>query len=209
MAQGGPSPSEVVDAVRAQGWRVVMGNADAFLLDPEASSEPTTPRHLEMREWSRAQLGDERLDFIGTFSPTLEAGLCGGRTLLAFHGSPGSFDDVILPSIDEESHRALLAGHDADVFAGGHVHVQWLRRLGASVYVNPGSVGLSYDHSQPEDDFRFDAWAAYALVETDDGGATEIALRRVPFDHREVIEVLRTSGMPHADTSTWRWEPRA
>jgi hypothetical protein len=87
--------------------------------------------------------------------------------------------------------------------------VQWLRRLGASVYVNPGSVGLSYDHSQPEDDFRFDSWAAYALLETDEDGATEIALRRVPFDHREVIEVLRMSGMPHGDTSTWRWEPRA
>jgi predicted phosphodiesterase len=200
---------EVIDAVRAQGWRVVLGNADAFLLDLEASSEPTTPRHLEMREWSLAQLGDERLDFIGTFSPTLEAALGGGRTLLAFHGSPGSFDDIILPSIDEESHRALLAGYDADVFAGGHVHVQWLRRLCASVYVNPGSVGLSYDHSQPEDDFRFDPWAAYALLETDEGGATEIALRRVPFDYREVIETLRTSDMPYAEPSIWRWEPRA
>jgi len=209
VTQGGPSPTEVLEVVRAKGWRVVMGNADAFLLDAEASSEPITPRHLEMREWSRAQLGEDRLDFIGTFSPTFEVALGGGRSLLAFHGSPGSFDDVILPSLDEESHRELLAGHEADVFAGGHVHLQWMRRLGPSVFVNPGSVGLSYDHSQPEDDVRFDSWAAYALVTTDEGGAVEVAFRRVPFDHREVIEVLVSGGMPYADTFTRRWEPRA
>src|SRR5207247_9230571 len=102
-----------------------------------------------------------------------------------------------------------LGGDEADVFAGGHVHLQWMRRLGPSVFVNPGSVGLSYDHSQPEDDVRFDSWAAYALVTTDEGGAVEVAFRRVPCDHREVIEVLVSGGMPYAGTFTRRSAPRA
>ena len=44
VAQGGPEPVEVLDAVRDRDWRVVMGNADAFLLDPESGREPTTAR---------------------------------------------------------------------------------------------------------------------------------------------------------------------
>jgi predicted phosphodiesterase len=209
VSQGGPQPAEVTDTVLAQGWATVMGNSDAFLLDPDAGDEPVTPRLLEVREWSCAQLGPERLELIAGYSPTIELSLDGSVKLLAFHGSPRSFDEILLPSLGLEEHREALSGNEADVFAGGHVHLQWLRRLGSSVFVNPGSVGLSYDHDQPEDDFRFDPWAAYALLTVDEAGSTEIAFRRVPFDRREVISALEESGMPHGDDSTWRWEPQA
>jgi predicted phosphodiesterase len=207
VAQGGPEPVEVLDAVRDRAWRVVMGNADAFLLDPESGREPTTARHLDMREWSVGQLGPERLEFIAAFEPTIEASLGDDVGLLAFHGSPGDFDDVILPTLDPAAHLELLGEFDADVLAGGHVHVQWLRRFGGSVFLNPGSVGLGYDHDQPEDDLRFDAWASYAVL-TVAGGAAEIAFRRVPFDYREVLAVLKERGMPYVDYYDWRWEPR-
>ena len=91
--------------------------------------------------------------------------------------------------------------------AGGHVHLQWLRRHGASTFVNPGSVGLSYDHVQPDDDLRVDAFAAYARIETGDG-RLEIAFRRVPFDGDAVISAIRSSGIPHADSLVTQWQPR-
>src|SRR4249919_3845264 len=72
VAQGGAQPAEVIDAVQARGWPVVMGNSDAFLLDPDAGEEPLTPRLLEMREWSVSQLGPDRLEFISGFSPLIE-----------------------------------------------------------------------------------------------------------------------------------------
>ena len=207
VAQGGAQPTEVIDAVRARGWPTVMGNSDAFLLDPDAGDEPATPRLLEVRAWSVEQLGADRLDFIRTFSPVIELKLGDDATLLAFHGSPRSFDEVVLPSLDVAEHREVVAGHDADVFAGGHVHLPWLRRLGASTWVCPGSVGLSYDHDQPEDDLRFDPWAAYALVTVQDR-RMEIGFRRVPFDSQEVVAAQASSGMPDAHSSSWRWEPR-
>jgi predicted phosphodiesterase len=207
VAQGGPQPAEVIDVVVGRGWSVVIGNADAFLLDEDAGNEPKTPRHLEMREWSNEQLGPERLELIARFEPTVDAGLGEGQRLLAFHGSPSSYDDVILPTLDPAEHRALLGDFDADVLAGGHTHVQWQRRFGGTVYLNPGSVGLGFDHDQPEDDLRFDPWASYAIVTVEDG-ATEIGFRRVPFDHREVVAATRETGMPHADWYDWRWEPR-
>ncbi|MDQ4081387.1 MAG: metallophosphatase family protein, partial [Actinomycetota bacterium] len=96
VAQGGPQPAEAVDRLRALECRVVLGNADAFLLDPDASREPATARHLEVRAWTLERLGEERLEYLRTFEPTVEMELGPGRSLLCFHGSPASYDDVVL-----------------------------------------------------------------------------------------------------------------
>ena len=206
VAQGGPQPAEVVDRIDELGWPVVLGNADDFLLDPDAGAEPATPRLLDVRGWSVARLGPERLERIRSFSPTVEADLGNGRRLLAFHGSPASYDHVILPWLEPEVVNGFLGGHDADVLAGGHVHLQWLHRVADAVFVNPGSVGLGYDHRQPESDFRFDAYAAYAVVSV--AGELEIAFRRAPFAWEAVVEAISESGIPYRDESARRWVPR-
>ena len=207
MAQGGPQPAEVIDRVVALGWPVVLGNADDFLLDPDAGAEQATERQLEVRAWSVERLGAERLETIRGFAPTVEAELGGGHTLLAFHGSPGSYDDFLFPATPDGVFRALLGDARASVLAGGHIHLQFLRRVGDAVFVNPGSVGLSYDQEQ-EDGFRADPWAAYAVVETDASGGLEIAFRRVPFETAELVDAALASGMPYADDVAARWQAR-
>jgi diadenosine tetraphosphatase ApaH/serine/threonine PP2A family protein phosphatase len=185
----------------------VLGNADAFVLDADAGAEAPTERQLTVRDWTREQIGSEGLTFIETFQPTLTLSLGDGRELLAFHGSPSSYDDIILPPLEEDEFRRMLGPPSAAVMAGGHVHLQWLRRYGASTFVNPGSVGLSYDHVQPDDDLRVDAFAAYARIETGDG-RLEIAFRRVGFDSDAVISAIRSSGVPHAESLVTQWQPR-
>jgi predicted phosphodiesterase len=57
VAQGGPEPAEVLDRLAGLGWPVILGNADAFLLEvPADSPEPITEAQLERREWSLARL---------------------------------------------------------------------------------------------------------------------------------------------------------
>lgn len=209
VAQGGAQPVEVIDRLVELGWPVVLGNADAFLLDPDAGAEPATERLLAVRQWSVARLGPERLERIRSFSATVETSLAGGRRLLAFHGSPSSYDDIILPATEEERFRALLGETEATVLAGGHVHVPFVRRSRDRLFVNPGSVGLGYDHEQPPDDFRFDAWACYAVVTTEDDDRLEVALRRVPFEWEEVVRAIRASGIPHGEDPARRWTPRS
>ena len=207
VAQGGPQPAECIDLVRSLEVPVVLGNADAFLLDADAGREVATDRQLEVREWSLACLGPERLDVIRTFVPTVEVELGDGRRLLAFHGSPASFDDVLLPHLPDDELRGLLGDVRHALLAGGHVHLQWLRRFGDSLFVNPGSAGLGYDHEQPEDDFRLDPFAAYAVAAVE-GGRIEIAFRRVPFDPQKVVDAIRRSGLPHGDEFAGQWLPR-
>lgn len=131
--QGGDRPREVLDRLAALGWPVVLGNADDFLLAPRADSpEPITEQQLEKREWTLAQLDARHLDQIRSFAPTVELG-----RLLAFHGSPRSYDDVLLPDSDDDA-AWRVAGFD--VLAGGHTHLQWTRVVGGALYVNPGAV---------------------------------------------------------------------
>jgi predicted phosphodiesterase len=205
--QGGCQPAEVVALMRRLGCPTVLGNADAFVLDEAAGAEEPTERQLDVREWTRGQLGEEGLAYVETFRPTLTMSIGGGRKLLAFHGSPDSYDDVILPHLDEDEFRRLLGTPSGDVLAGGHVHLQWLRRYGESTFVNPGSVGLSYDHVQPDDDLHLDAFAAYARIDVAED-TIEIAFRRAPFERNDVLASVEASGIPHAESMTTQWRLR-
>jgi predicted phosphodiesterase len=139
--QGGDQPREVLDRLSALGWPVVLGNADAFLLEiPDDSPEPLTQGHLDKREWTLAQLEPRQLDQIRTFVPTLDVELEDGLVLRAFHASPRSYDDVILPDTPDAQVEALLGGSGVDLLAGGHTHMQWTRYVDGALFVNPGSV---------------------------------------------------------------------
>ena len=208
--QGGSQPAAVARLLRELAWPIVLGNADDFVRDTAAGEEAPTERQLDVRAWTREQLGPDGLAFVDTFRPTISIDLGEGLTLLAFHGSPSSYDDVILPSAEEAEFRHLVGPPVADVLTGGHIHRQWLRRYGESVFVNPGSVGLAYDHAQLEDgadDLRTDPFAEYARVEVD-RGRFEIAFRRVRFDREAVLAAIDASGIPHADAARRQWLAR-
>jgi predicted phosphodiesterase len=144
--QGGDEPREVLDRLRSRGWPVILGNADAFVLEVSPDSpEPVTEAQLEKREWTLAQLDPTHLDQIRGFLPMLDVELDGGLTLRAFHGSPHSYDDVVLPETPDAQAERVLGGSGVDVLAGGHTHLQWTRYVDGALYVNPGSVGLAYD----------------------------------------------------------------
>jgi predicted phosphodiesterase len=175
--QGGDEPRQVLDRLAALGWPVILGNADAFVLEvPDDPPEPITEAQLAKREWTLAQLEETHLDQIRAFAPTLDVELDGGLTLRAFHGSPHSYDDVVLPETPDAQAEHVLGGSGVDVLAGGHTHLQWTRYVDGALYVNPGSVGLAYDRfADPPEPVPV---AEYALVT---GGSVEF--RRVTWQN--------------------------
>src|SRR5215207_6345278 len=101
--QGGPQPAEVVARLRELACPVVMGNADAWLLTGEETgseniAEERMRKMQAVRAWSLARLDAADRAFIAQFQPTVTIPLNAGRHLLCFHGSPTSFDDIILPT---------------------------------------------------------------------------------------------------------------
>jgi predicted phosphodiesterase len=206
-AQGGAQPAECLELLRELGCPVVMGNSDHFLLTLDPGEEAVSEQQLETARWSKSQLSPELLEFHRSFRPTVALELDDGGSLLAFHGSPRSRDEVLSPWMEEEAFRGALDGVEATLFAGGHIHLQWSRRCGPAYFVNPGSVGLAYDHHQPEESFRCDSLAEYAVL-TLDGGSLDIGFRRVPFDREAVMRAIEASGMPHPESAAQLWGPQ-
>jgi predicted phosphodiesterase len=199
VIQGGPQPAECLERLRSLDCRVVMGNADWYVLTGDPGPEPETDNQRRAREWTFEQLTEADREYVRSFAPTVDE-----PPVLAFHGSPTSFDDVILPSTPEEDFRRLLGEPDALILAGGHTHGQFVRRRGASTFLNPGSVGLSYDHATIDEVPRFDPWAAWAVVDVD-RGRLSIEFRRASLDPEEVAKAIEASGLPDKRrTEGWR-----
>lgn len=201
--QGGPQPAQVAQRLRRLNCPVVMGNADAWLMSgEETADEGIPPERLkkmgEIRLWSLSQLSEDDIDFISRFQPTVTIQLEAGPDLLCFHGSPTSFDDIILPAAPEEEFQKFLGAYTGQVLTGGHTHAQQIRRIGELFFFNPGSVGFAYSHNQPDHEFHADPWAEYAIL-TAEKGQVSLEFRRVPFDATALIRIYRASGRPFAE----------
>ena len=202
-AQGGPEPAECLERLRDLGAPAVYGNSDHFLLTLDFGEEEVTEEQIANAKWAQSQLSDDLVEFHRSWPPTVELDLGGGRTLLAFHATPRSREELVSPWMQEEQFREPFADLTASVFAGGHSHQQWMRRLGDAYYVNPGSVGLPVDHVQ-SGPTRAEVAAEYAILTVDDG-SVGVEFRRVPFDHEEVIRSVEAAGMPHPEGATGPW----
>jgi diadenosine tetraphosphatase ApaH/serine/threonine PP2A family protein phosphatase len=177
------------------------------VLDPATvggTSEVVTERQLAVRQWTFDLLGPDRREVIAGYRPTVRLELDENRALLACHATPVDFHPVVLPSASEPEFRAAFDGADADMVACGHIHLPYVRRIGETLVLNPGSVGLGYDHEADEVTLRFDPWAAWAVVSVGDGRFS-VELRRTPFDTEAVAAAHRTSGMPYAEEYAQRW----
>lgn len=199
--QGGTQPAETLDRLAALGCETVLGNADDLLLEvPTDSPEPITERLLEVREWTLAQLSSSHLEQIRSFAPTVRREV-EGVSLLFCHGSPRSYYDVLLPERGGAALEPFL-GHAAALLAGGHTHLQWTRRIGDMLYVNPGSVGISYDRHRDPPVLR--ALAEWALVTVEDG-AVAVEFRQVPYAVDDVVAAAARSDRPYADEWAAQW----
>ncbi|MFN8385563.1 MAG: metallophosphoesterase family protein [Anaerolineales bacterium] len=200
--QGGPQPADVVQNLRALNCPVVMGNADAWLLTGEETGDEEIPEERlkkmeEIRQWSLSQLSEDDKVFISNFQPTVTISLGDDLELLCFHGSPTSFDDVILPHAPKEVFDKYLSAYADKILTGGHTHAQQVRRNGDLFFFNPGSVGFAFSHYQPDGTFKADHWADYAIL-TVMNDQPSLEFRRVPFDVNELIRIHRASGRPFA-----------
>ena len=207
MIQSGPQPHETVQLLREMKCSIVMGNSDAWLMtgvetDGHLISEERRKKLDIVRAWSLSQLNDEDRAFINAFQPIVNIGLGQGRNLLAFHGSPTSFDQFLLPSTSEDEFQEILKPYADNILTGGHMHLQYVRRLRDSqnFFFNPGSVGVAYNHEQSNPNGLLDPWAEYAVL-TVEGAQVSLEFRRIPLDMEKMADIYRNSDRPFADTA--------
>lgn len=180
----GPHPREVLRTLRQLGGPCIMGNHDAFLVEPELVSQYTqVPVITQAIDWCRAQLGSEELEFVRRFAPRVELDLGQGRTLLLFHGSPASHMRDLLATTADGELDAQLGGHCASVMAGGHTHIQLLRQHHGTLLLNPGSVGMPFRAYVAGKRPEIMPYAEYAIVHASPAGLG-VELKRVALERK-------------------------
>ncbi|HEU5349944.1 MAG TPA: metallophosphoesterase family protein [Ktedonobacterales bacterium] len=209
VAAFGPQPGEVVARLRDSGCPVVMGDTDATMLVPEAPATNELLRRLqEIEVWGAARLTATDRAVIAAFAPTIALTLGHGVSLLCYHGSPQSFKDRINATTSDEELARLFAGTSAQIYVGGHTHIQMVRRYGSALVLNPGSVGLAYDRvPSPGVVVRNPPWGEYAILSIM-ADSFSFDLRRVPFDVAALKRAARENGMPHAEWWSAEWDER-
>lgn len=206
VALFGPQPCHVIAHLQALACPVVMGNTDAWALEPQPFEirDEDTHRFYEVELWGTRQLSPSDLDYLSSFQPVVNMPLGGGENLLCYHGSPRSNTDAILSTTRDDELESILSGFRAKVMAGGHTHAQMLRRFGDATLINPGSVGQPIVLDPSTGKVRNSPWAEYALVSWLVGGL-RIEFRRVPFDRAALVQAALACDMPHAEWWVRGW----
>jgi len=202
----GPQGPECLARVKALECPVVMGNWDAWFLDPTpAAADEVAQRLAEIGAWWSARLTDADRTFMRTFQAELEVELGSEDLALCFHGSPRSYDDQIYATTPDAELAEMLQGRHGTLLVGGHTHHQLLRRYQRSLFLNPGSVGMPFTDWWTER-VRIAPWAEYAIVDASQG-RIRADLRRTSYDVDALLALSLASGMPHARWWADSWLP--
>jgi putative phosphoesterase len=208
VAALGPDPARVIARLREMQVLNIMGNTDAWLLDPALPirEDRTSDPMAAITDWNRDRLSANDLSYLATSPAHHQLSLEDGGSLLLYHGSPRSYDEVIAATTSDQELALMFAKHHAPLMIGGHTHIQLLRRYGSALILNPGSVGLpGTGPGTPDLPVNTEAnWAEYAILTVTDTSRS-IDLRRTALDVRAMIQHARSTGMPHLEWWTARW----
>jgi predicted phosphodiesterase len=202
----GPQPLQVCGQMRKLACPIVMGNADEFLLQCETFKASSEKEQMlrDIGIWTLEQLTPDDMNFIRTFQPRAEIPLERSRTLLGYHGSPLSNEDVFYCTTSDEDLAKMHGVYRATVMAGGHTHTQMFRRFENGILINPGSVGVPVERGVKGARDRRPPWSEYAIL-TSDKDKLGIEFRRLPLDVQAVIAQARKSGMPQVEEWLAPW----
>lgn len=195
----GPEPAWCVDWVRENAAHCVRGNHDHGAAQNVEIHGAGGFRYLTSitRPLSVATLAPVQRRYLAEL-PTSRMFALNGKRFLMVHATPRDPMDEYAPP-DAGFWRPRLAGLKVDYLLVGHTHIPYTLRVGGTLVVNPGSVGIGRD-GNPQ--------AAYAIIDGD-----EVHLKRTAYAVDETVaameatvrdatarlmltDVFRTGGLP-------------
>lgn len=137
----GPDPGAVVDFVRSNAAVVVRGNHDdavGFVRDPRCS-KPFRTMARETMDFTFAALSPEQRLWLARL-PLFATRVVEGTEFFLCHAAPSDPLYKYVPA-NSPVWEQEIQGVDCDVLLVGHTHTPFVQTLGASLVVNPGSLG--------------------------------------------------------------------
>lgn len=176
----------VCERQETDGWRVLRGNHEEFVLDcarPEAQRQGPTYEMTRFAHFALEQV-DGRAAFLRTLPDLVEWPAPDGTSLRVVHASMRSNRDGVYPATPDDVLRELIKPAPA-VFATGHTHRALIRHIDQTLVVNTGSVGSPFDG---------DRRGAYGQFTWDEDSGWQGEVVRVQYDFSQIERAYDESG---------------
>ena len=201
LVNWGPFSAEVVARCVGEGWGIIRGNHELYLLDQSTERAPLEwldQTQFPLLPLLRRQLEGRWTSAIAAWPDTIELRYPDAPPMLIVHGSPRSCRDLIYSTTpDLEAVRMLASLQGRTAFGAGtptplhafliaaNTHIRMDRQFGTWRVVNPGSVGVPLGGRPVAD---------YLILDGDSAGWRP-SWRQVPFDPLPVLEELSRVGI--------------
>jgi putative phosphoesterase len=179
----GAEPAATLDLVRAfdRPSLFVRGNAERTLLELRDGAREVTS---EREQWMLDAHTARDLDFVESFQHGHSVEVDGLGPAYFCHGSPRSDEELLTAETPEQRVAAATSEISERVLVTGHTHAQYDRVVAGLRALNPGSVGMPYEHRPG---------AYWALLGPD------VELRRTEYDVAAAGQRLRDVGFPDCE----------
>jgi putative phosphoesterase len=188
----GPEPKRVLELIRSLQAEVIKGNADEWVVRGVQKGEvPDQAFNImnQEREWTVSQLDPSDIEYLKQL-PTEKHFQVNGISIHAFHATPDSLFDIVLPHTEDDVIQTkLMSSRESDIYVYAHIHKPYIRYINGKIVMNIGSVGLPFD-GVPK--------ASYAIVEIEEGNV-RTSIERVHVEIEKVVEQYKEVNYPNAE----------
>src|SRR5690606_3564157 len=157
----GPEPKRALKLVQSLNCEVIKGNADEWVVRGVKAGEVPDQAFDMMtqeREWIYAQLDSEDIEYLQQL-PTNINFSHNGMNIHAFHATPSSLYDIVLPSETDATMEGKLLVEVTHITIQAHIHKPCILYIKGRCVMNIGSVRLPFDGTRK---------AAYAIVDVEE-----------------------------------------
>jgi putative phosphoesterase len=178
----GAFPNEVIKLLTLKKTISVIGNLDLEALEKHKNG--TGGRNLALN-YAQNELSKTSENYLRSLPQKIIFEVA-GKKLLLVHGSPSSIDEHVYHDTPKKRLKELAKKGQADIIIVGHSHEQFLTEIENVSFVNPGSVGMSYD-GNPQ--------AAYAIASFH---PFCVEFMRVDYSVKSAAQAIRKKKLPES-----------
>lgn len=193
----GPAPNETVEGLRTRRIPTLRGNHDTL------DEAPDFAVLADIERWTAETLLPEHSAWLDALPMTWSVEAHGLR-LLCSHGTPRDNREGLLDDTPWATLREAVGEAPFDVLAGGHTHVQLVRRDGAQTIVNVGSAAQPFARPFDGRPPALLPFCDFAVVELGPAGVG-VELRRIALPWEPFVASMRASAMPHSEAMLGQW----
>jgi putative phosphoesterase len=187
----GPFPDEVVQRLKHERSRNIIGNYDQKVLQVTKKLEEWKKSKPADKwrgfAWAHQNLSKDSRDYLRSLPQELRF-TARGRKILIVHASPLSTKEHLGPDTPSSRLKVLAKAAKAEIIVCGHSHIPFVLERDGVYFINPGSVG------RPDDG---DPRTSYALLRVN-SRSIQVTHHRVAYDLDRAVETIRRLGLPES-----------